>query len=86
MMTLLCVLAIWSVISASVMFWKRRRPGTLGIPRRPVDVRLAKRVSITAVVMAIIFPVWGLTAAIVLAFDKFVIRRTKPLRVAFGQK
>jgi uncharacterized iron-regulated membrane protein len=86
MMTLLCVLAIWSMISASVMFWKRRRPGTLGIPRRPVDVRLAKRVSITAVVMAIIFPVWGLTAAIVLAFDRFVIRRTKPLRVAFGQK
>ena len=31
LMTLLCVLAIWSVISALVMFWKRRRPGTAGL-------------------------------------------------------
>ena len=37
-MTLLCMLSIWSVISGFVMFWKRRRPGTLGLPRRPVDV------------------------------------------------
>ena len=86
LMTALCVLAIWSVCSALVMFWKRRRPGTLGLPRRPVDVRLARRVSIAALVMAVVFPVWGLTAAVVLAFDRFVIRRTRRLAVAFGQR
>jgi uncharacterized iron-regulated membrane protein len=86
MMTALCVLSIWSIFSAFVMFWKRRRPGTLGLPRRPVDVRLAKRVSLTAIVMAIVFPVWGLSAAVVLAFDRFVIRRTRRLSTAFGQR
>jgi uncharacterized iron-regulated membrane protein len=36
-------------------------------------------------VMAVIFPVWGASAAIVLALDRFIIRRTK-LRAAFGQR
>lgn len=86
MMTVLCVLAIWSVISALVMFWKRRRPGTLGLPRRPVDVHLAKRLAVIACAVAIVFPQWGITALAVLAFDRFVIRRVRPLRVAFGQR
>ena len=86
MMTALCVLSIWSIISGFVMFWKRRRPGTLGLPRRPVELRLARRVSITAIIMAVIFPVWGVTAAVILAFDRYIIRRTSRLRTAFGQR
>ena len=84
-MTLLCVLSIWSVISGFVMFWKRRRPGSTGLPRRPVDVRLSKRLGLIALVTAIVFPQWGATALVVLAIDRFVIRRVRPLRVAFGQ-
>lgn len=84
-MTLLCVLSIWSVISASVMFWKRRRPGTLGLPRRPVDLRLAARLRWSALAFGIVFPLWGVTALAVLGFDRFVIRRTG-LRTLFGQR
>jgi uncharacterized iron-regulated membrane protein len=84
-MTALCVLAIWSVISASVMYTKRRRKGTMGLPRRPVDVKLARGVGIIAITMAIVYPVWGVSAAVVLAFDRFVIRRSR-LRRAFGQR
>ena len=84
-MTLLCVLSIWSVISGFVMFWKRRRPGTSGLPRRPVDVSISKRLAVIAAAMAIVFPQWGVTALVVLAFDRFVIRRIRPLRTAFGQ-
>jgi uncharacterized iron-regulated membrane protein len=86
MMTSLCLLSIWSIFSGFVMFWKRRRPATLGVPRRPVDVRLARRVGITAMIMAVLFPVWGVTAAAVMAFDRFVIRRSRPLSTAFGQR
>lgn len=85
-MTLLCVLSIWSVISAFVMFWKRRRPGSTGLPRRPVDVRLSRRLTVMAVGMAVVFPQWGVTALAVLGFDRFVIRKVRPLRVAFGQR
>ena len=85
-MTLLCVLAIWSIISACVMFWKRRRPGTMGLPRRPVDVSLAKRIGLIAGVMAIAFPVWGVTAIAILTLDRFVIRRQRKLQYVFGQR
>jgi uncharacterized iron-regulated membrane protein len=86
LMTALCVLALWSVVSAAVMYWKRRRSGTFGLPRRPVDVRLAKRLGLFAGILAIAFPEWGITALAVLAFDRYVIRRFRPLRVAFGQR
>lgn len=85
LMTLLCVLAIWSVISASVMFWKRRRPGTLGLPRRPADVSLAPKLLGAAVLVGIVFPVWAAVALLVLAADRFVIRRVPRLRRTFGQ-
>jgi uncharacterized iron-regulated membrane protein len=86
LMTALCVLAIWSVCSAMVMFLRRRRPGTAGLPRRPADVKLSRRLSISTVLLGVIFPVWGICAAVVLAIDRFVIRGVGPLRVAFGQR
>jgi uncharacterized iron-regulated membrane protein len=86
MMTALCVLSIWSVISALVMYTKRRRPGTAGLPRRPVDVKLTRRIGITAIVMAVVFPLWGICAALILSLDRFVIRRHNRLRAVFGQR
>jgi uncharacterized iron-regulated membrane protein len=85
LMTLLCVLAIWSVVSAAVMFAKRRRPGSLGLPRRPVDVSLTPKLVGAAVIVGIIFPTWAAVALVILALDRFVIRRVPRLRHAFGQ-
>jgi len=85
MMTALSLLAIFSVISGFAMFWKRRRPGTAGLPRRPIDVRLSRNLAIFAVGLAVVFPVWGVTALVVLGIDRFVIRKIRPLRTAFGQ-
>ena len=86
MMTTLCVLAIWSVSSAMVMYTKRRRPGTAGLPRRPADVRLPRKLAILGGASALVFPQWGVTAAIVLAVDRWVIRRIPRLKAAFGQR
>jgi uncharacterized iron-regulated membrane protein len=85
LMTLLCVLSIWSVISAFVMFWKRRRPGTLGLPRRPVDARFTWKVVAAAVAIGIVFPQWAVVALVVIGIDKFVIRKLPGLRHTFGQ-
>jgi uncharacterized iron-regulated membrane protein len=85
-MTALCVLTIWSVFSAAVMYWKRRRPGTLGLPRRPVNVGFARRMLVIAVLLGIIYPVWGLTAIVILSIDRFLIRRSARLRPVFGQR
>jgi uncharacterized iron-regulated membrane protein len=84
-MTLLCVLSIWSAVSALAMFWKRRRPGTLGIPRRPADVRFTWKVVLAAVALGIVFPQWAVVALVIVALDKFVIQKVTPLRHAFGQ-
>jgi uncharacterized iron-regulated membrane protein len=86
MMTLVCLLAMWSVTSAAVMYTKRRRPGTLGLPRRPVDVGLTRGIRMIITAMAIVFPIWGLSAVAILGLDRFLIRRSTRLRVAFGQR
>jgi uncharacterized iron-regulated membrane protein len=84
-MTLGCLLLLWAVISALVMYTKRRRPGSLGLPRRPRDLRLGNRLVVIGAVLAVLYPLWGLSLLAVLAFDRFVIRRARPLRAAFGQ-
>lgn len=84
-MTMLCVLSIWSIISGFAMFWKRRRPGTAGLPRRPVDVKLSRNIAIVACVLGIVYPQWAVTALVIVGIDRFVIRKVRPLRTTFGQ-
>lgn len=85
-MTLACVLVIWSMVTGLVMWNKRRRKGTLGLPRRPTDVRIQRVVGITALVLAIVYPLWGLSLVAVLLIDRFLIRRNRRLKAAFGQR
>ena len=82
-MTLGCVLVLWASFSALVMWWKRRRTG-FGFPRRPFDAKLQRVMVVTAVLLAIIYPVWGVSVLLVLLLDKFVVRKVPPLRRAFG--
>jgi uncharacterized iron-regulated membrane protein len=84
-MTMLPLLALWSVASAIVMYGKRRRKGSLGLPRRPRDLKMANRLIAFTVVLAIVYPLWGVTAFVVLMLDKFVIRKNSRLRRLFGQ-
>jgi uncharacterized iron-regulated membrane protein len=85
-MTAVCVLTIWSIISGLVMFLKRRRPGTVGLPRRPRDIKLANRLIVMSVVLGLVYPLWGVSALVILGFDKFVIRKIPRTRTAFGQR
>lgn len=84
-MTLACVLILWSAFSALVMFAKRRRSGT-GFPRRPVDAKLQRGMIVIAVILAVIYPLWGLSVLAILLLDTFVIRKIPSLRRAFGMK
>lgn len=86
LMTLLCVLTVWSVVSACVMYAKRRRKGSLGLPRRPASVRMSGSLVIVAVVLGVVYPLWGASALIISSFDRFVIRRIPAVRAAFGQR
>lgn len=86
LMTVACLLAIGSVVSAFVMFWKRRRPGTVGLPRRPRELRMANGLILLAVLIGVLYPLWGASALVLLGIDRFVIRKVPRLRAAFGQR
>ena len=86
LMTLACVLVLWNVTTAAIMWNNRRRKGTLGLPRRPADVRLQRILGITALVLAVVYPLWGLTLVAVLLVDRYVVRRVPKLRYAFGMR
>ena len=83
-MTFGCLALLWSVASALVMYTRRRRPGSIGAPRRPVDVKLAKRLMVILATLGIIYPLWGASVVAVLALDRFIVRRRPRLRRAFG--
>ena len=41
---------------------------------------------VIAVLLALVYPLWGVSVVAVLLFDTYVIRRVPPLRRAFGMK
>jgi uncharacterized iron-regulated membrane protein len=86
LMTVGCLLVFWNVATAAIMWNKRRRRGTLGLPRRPADVRIQRILGITAVILAVIYPLWGLSLVLVVLLDRYVVRRVPRLRAAFGMR
>lgn len=82
-MTLGCLLVLWNFFTG-VMMWNRRRRGTLGIPRRPIEPHLLRPLGWAILVLGVVYPLWGLSVVVILIFDKYVIQRIPSLRRAFG--
>lgn len=79
-----CVLLLFAIYSSFVMWWKRRPTGGLGLPRRPATPAFTASIIGVTVALMVIYPLWGVTALIVLGVDKFVVRRVPRLRRFFG--
>ena len=82
----LCLIFIGLAVSSVIMWVKRRPSGAarLAAPPRPDLVPLTKGVVLIALVMAMAFPVLGLTLLVVLAFDLIVLGAVPPLRRALS--
>ena len=85
-MTIACVGVVWGAFSGLMMWWKRRPKKSAGLPRRPNDVHLQRGMIILAVVIGVIFPLVGISMLLILALDKFVIRKIPRLRKTFGMR
>lgn len=84
-MTALCILALFSALSALMMYAKRRRPGTTGLPRRPLSPKLSRGLKGIFVATGIVFPHWFALALVILGLDRLVVQKVQPLRRVFGQ-
>jgi uncharacterized iron-regulated membrane protein len=82
----LCLIFIGLAVSSVIMWVKRRPSGAarLAAPPRPDLVPLTKGVVLIALVMAMAFPVLGLTLLAVLVFDLIVLGAVPPLRRALS--
>jgi uncharacterized iron-regulated membrane protein len=79
-----CILLLLSIASAVAMWWIRRPAGRLGLPKRPASPGLTATIIGITVALAIIYPLWGATALLVLVMDKFVIQQVPALRRVFN--
>jgi uncharacterized iron-regulated membrane protein len=84
--TVACVLVVWSAVSGLVMWWKRRPQGKAGLPRRPPDAHLERGLIAVAVVTGVLFPLVGVSMVAIVLLDRFVIRRVPRLRQTFGMR
>lgn len=84
LITVGCALLLLSLGSSSVMWWLRRPARSAGLPRRPMDPRLPWVLAGSALVVGLVYPLWGVSAIVVLLGDRLLIRRLPLLRSAFG--
>jgi uncharacterized iron-regulated membrane protein len=83
-MTAGALLLLTSIGTSAVMWWIRRPNGRAGLPKRPMNPRLPITMGIIGLIVAVVYPLWGGSALIVVLLDRCVIRRLPPLRTAFG--
>jgi uncharacterized iron-regulated membrane protein len=77
---------MFSVLSAPIMYWKRRPRGSLGFPRRPYDAGMVRGAVIIAAVLGVLFPLLGASMLVVWVVDHFLVRRAPQLRAMFGMR
>ena len=77
-----CISVVLLSISAAVMWWKRRTPGTLSAPPRNPNNAAGRTVLIMMLAAGLVFPLTGLTMLLALACETFLrITRTKSLQM-----
>lgn len=76
--TIACLGVLGSVATGLAMWWKRRPAGSAGLPT-PADFPMPKRalvaLVVAAVVLGVIFPVFGVSLLVVLAAEAVISRR-----------
>ncbi|MGH3873146.1 MAG: PepSY-associated TM helix domain-containing protein [Pseudonocardiaceae bacterium] len=83
-MTAGVLLLLVSIGTSAVMWWLRRPGGGTGLPKRPTNPRLPAVLGVISLVVAVVYPLWGVSALVVVVLDRFLVRRVRRLRSVFG--
>jgi uncharacterized iron-regulated membrane protein len=73
-----CFAIVLMSVSAVAMWWQRRPKGTLGAPRYPSDYRVARGAIVILAVLAIAFPLVGLSIIVALVLDFLLPKVWRP--------
>lgn len=71
-------------VSATVMWWRRRPPHTLGAPRLDARPRFSMLLFATIIALSVLLPLFGLSLLVVLAIDRALLRRLPAAERWFG--
>ena len=82
--TLTALFLVILSVSGVIMWWKRRPEGVLGAPMALSRPRIGATLVISVLLLAIYMPMFGLTLALVVFIEAFVLRRIEWLRRWLG--
>jgi uncharacterized iron-regulated membrane protein len=72
-------------VSSFILWWRRRAPGTLGAPpATQAAPRSSLTLVATIVMLALLLPLFGLSAIVVAALERWVLRRIPTARDFLG--
>ena len=69
-----CMAIVLLAVSGGVMWWKRRPAGSMGVPPMPLDRRVFAGLLAMLVVGGLVFPLVGLSLAVMLVLDQLYVR------------
>jgi uncharacterized iron-regulated membrane protein len=82
--TLACLGLLTSILTATIMWWKRRPTGTAGLPGRTTDTMKSDTprgavvaIGVIATALAVVYPSFGATLLLVLIAETIVESRRK---------
>lgn len=70
-----CIATLLLAITAPVLWWKRRVQGSAGLPPPAIDPRRGRPALIVTALLAILYPLTGLTVLLVGLIDRFLLAR-----------
>ena len=79
-----CIAIILICVSGTVMWWKRRPAGRLGVPPMPPRKSVYIGLWIMAGVFGLAFPMTGIAIVVMVLIDQAILRFVPPLRRVFA--
>jgi uncharacterized iron-regulated membrane protein len=79
-----CMAIILCCVTGTVMWWKRRPTGRLGVPPGPPQRSVYAGLWLIAAVFAVAFPLTGIAILAMILTDFLIIKTIPPLRRAFA--
>ena len=75
---------VWMCVTETVMWWKRRPQGRLGVPTLPEDWRVTRGIAVIIVVLGYLLPLAGVLLVLMYAIERKILSRFPRVKVCLG--